>query len=76
MSKALRCDRCGGYYRPDEEARETMFIPRITWRNAESVKDVRVTRSLEELDLCAKCTDAFDLFMKGFTLKKKEEDAE
>lgn len=65
MSKAIKCDRCGNYYIPSEEENETAFIPRIAWRNAKSIRDQKVTRSMDEIDLCPCCADAFQLFLEG-----------
>ena len=65
MSKALKCDRCGYFYRPDEEEKETVFIPRIAWRNAKSVKEQKVTRGMDEIDLCPRCAEDLQLFLEG-----------
>lgn len=65
MSKAIKCDRCGNYYIPSEEENETAFIPRIAWRNAKSIRDQKVTRSMDEIDLCPYCAEDFQLFLDG-----------
>lgn len=75
MSKALRCDRCKGYYRPDEEVLETSYIPRIGWRNAESVRNQQITKSMEDIDLCADCTKDFERFLKGWPLNVEEKES-
>jgi len=73
MSKALRCDRCGGYYHPAETGeKETVFISNVAWRNGISVQDNKVTRRMEAIDLCTECTEDFDLFLKCAPLTKKK----
>lgn len=76
MSKALRCDRCGAYYRPDEEERETIYIPRVAWRDAQSTKIQKTSRAYEDLDLCPECAEDFEYFMTGYPLAVSSAQAE
>lgn len=71
MAKALKCDRCGGYFVP-EELGDAMFccFNNPVFQNGPDAIAERVTQRLIEgydcntrVDLCPNCTTEFFIFM-------------
>jgi len=74
MSKAIRCDRCKGYFVPAEEKKLSARFKEITYVSAETIRDSRYEKIDENLDLCPGCTADFELFMDGYPLEIHEND--
>lgn len=66
MSKAAKCDRCKGFFRADDvEESEMIRIPEVIYYDSEKNKNNCFSKRVTELDLCPRCTRAFDWFMDG-----------
>ena len=82
MAKALKCDRCGGYFVP-KELGDAMFcrFNNPIFQNGPDARAERVTQKLINggtidmpVDLCPMCTTEFFIFMNAGPRDKNMED--
>lgn len=72
--KANRCNRCLGYYIPEEENEQTCEITSVYFHNGEDVKRRHFCEVMGDIDLCPKCTLDFRRFMQGCPMKIDDND--
>lgn len=70
---ALRCNRCQGYFVPEEEEGKLMtVIPEMFLRTGEEVRRNIFSERITSIDLCPECTREHQLFMDGCSLRIDE----
>ena len=62
MSKAIKCDRCGYYFVPDEEQGEYVHIDQVLFKNVIRPDGRDGIRTETFGDLCPTCTKKFVQF--------------
>lgn len=70
MSKAIRCDRCKGYYQLEtiKDDEEVTGIEHIIITDRECASNMAYKERKENIDLCPTCTKSFKFFMDGFDI--------
>lgn len=70
MAKARMCDRCGVCFNPlDQGDKDMVRFQNPVFQTSEGLKNCKISRHLIDdapdawMDLCPKCTAAFELFM-------------
>ena len=78
MANARMCDRCGECFNPmGQDDKEMVRFQNPVFQTSKSIKTATVCRRLINdhpdawIDLCPKCTTAFEFFMKNFDIAGK-----
>lgn len=85
MSRAKKCDRCGGFFDPIHMTGDMCLIRNPVFKNSQNVIDGTVGEyffqgnSADYIDLCPDCAKEFRMFMQGWKVTyklEKDEDLE
>lgn len=82
MSKAKKCDRCGGFFDPIHMTGDMCLIRNPVFKNSQNVIDGTVGEYFihgnpaDYIDLCPDCAKEFRMFMKGWKVAYKLEENE
>ena len=85
MSRAKKCDRCGGFFDPFHMVGDMCLFRNPVFKNSRNVSEGTVGEYFipgdpaDYLDLCPDCAHKFRLFMKGWDVSykiTKEDDLE
>ena len=82
MSRAKKCDRCGGFFDPIHMTGDMCLIRNPVFKNSQNVIDGTVGEyffqgnSADYIDLCPDCAKEFRMFMKGWDVSHKLDEDE
>ncbi len=82
MSRAKKCDRCGGFFDPIHMTGDMCLIRNPVFKNSQNVIDGTVGEyffhgnSADYIDLCPDCAKEFRMFMQGWKVAYKLEENE